>query len=326
MRTAPAALRFLPTLTLLAAACGDSSAPPQPVALDAAAFEAALDALDDVLATEPWVSFGQLGAAFVLPVPPPAPTTLARVPVVPDQFLGSTFVHDGAGYVADPSRTDAPADGVRFVLYALQPGTQAPSLDAEIAMADVRDVGAGLSNGFALDIAVVAPLGDVARYAATFEAEAAPPATSGARRDHDGVVLVGTLEGDGDVLTFDLTSGAVNGFTVTDLALALATGDLAIAGVLGEDGTTSMLDFDLSMTSAGETLRLTGGRAGGSLQATISQDGTAIATVTGAGSPAVAAAGEHELSVAQIAVLARVAGIVDVLLELVHHVVDPVEL
>jgi hypothetical protein len=32
------------------------------------------------------------------------------------------------------------------------------------------------------------------------------------------------------------------------------------------------------------------------------------------------------LSVAQIAVLARVAGIVDVLLELVHHVVDPVEL
>ncbi len=325
MHATPVTRRYVTAAVALVAACADSTTTPQPVALDGAAFETALDALEDVLAAEPWVSFGQLGPGFVLPVAAPAPAPPARVPVVPGQFLGSTFVHDGTGYIADPSRTDAPPDGVRFALYALEPGTLAPLLDAEIAAADVRDVGTDLTDGFALDIAVMVPAGDVARYSASFEPGGAPPATGSSLIDHDGVLLAGSIAGDADVLTFELVSGIVSGVALTDVALALATADLAIAGVLSEDEPTGTLSFDVSVTTAGTTLRLTGERAAGVLEVVIAMDGVAIATLGGAGPPAVTAT-PHTLTVEQVAALARVAGVADTLLRLANQVVEPVEL
>ena len=316
----------LPVAALsLLAACHDSATPPQPVAFDPVEFQSGVDALEAVLAPEPWVSFGRLGPAFALPAPVSEPTTaVARVPILPAAHLGSTFVYDGAAYVVDPARTDAPPDGVRFVLYALETGTQEPILDEEIAVADVRDVGVALENGFALDIAVLAASDDVARYTASFEADGAPPATPGARRDHAGVALDGAVIGAEDVLSFAMISGLVNGVFVVDLAFALENSDLVIVGVLGQDPTA--LTFDLSFAAAGSSLRLTGERQGGVLEATFSSDGSTIATARGAGSPTVTPDPDYQLSATQIAVLGRLAGMLDTLLDAATQIVEPVEL
>ncbi len=42
-------------------------------------------------------------------------------PRLPVGVLGKTFVFDGEGYVIDPDSLDAPANGVRFMLYAVDP-------------------------------------------------------------------------------------------------------------------------------------------------------------------------------------------------------------
>jgi hypothetical protein len=316
----------LAAVAALGVACADSNAPQQPVAFDATGFETGLDAIDAVLTTQPWESFGALGPAFLLGQPALGSAMPARVAIIAETFRGSTFVYDGARYVADPQRSDAPSDGVRFVLYELNAGTGEPILDSEIATADVRDVGAALTNGFALDLAVAAPSGEVARYTASYEPPGAPPAASAASLDHDGVLLQGEVRGDVEVLSFAMTTGVVNGVTVTDLGLSLQNADLAIAGVLGQHSETDALEFDLSWTSGNSTLRLTGDRSKGTLEATVTSGGAAIATVAGDGSLAVSAAAGRDLSPAQTAALRRLAESVTVLLELVGHLVEPVEL
>ena len=51
---------------------------------------------------------------------------------------------DVFGYVADPSRTGAPADGARFVLYTIDQNTFSPALPLEeIGHVDLRDLSVG---------------------------------------------------------------------------------------------------------------------------------------------------------------------------------------
>lgn len=49
---------------------------------------------------------------------------------IPDGALGKTFVYDlsSRSYVADPSATGAPANGVRYILYDWAPGTGSPAI------------------------------------------------------------------------------------------------------------------------------------------------------------------------------------------------------
>ena len=64
----------------------------------------------------------------------------ASGPLLPDEFRGRTYVRvDGvAGYQWDSARTDAPATGVRFVLYEVDPVTGTPGT-TEIGYVDLID-------------------------------------------------------------------------------------------------------------------------------------------------------------------------------------------
>ena len=62
----------------------------------------------------------------------------AAGPLLPVDFLGRTYVRDVEGYRWDDSRSDAPANGVRFILYAIDPITHAPT-DLEIGWVDLLD-------------------------------------------------------------------------------------------------------------------------------------------------------------------------------------------
>jgi hypothetical protein len=205
----------------------------------------------------------------------------------PPTALGKTFVWDttAKGYVAS-DQPGAPANGVRFVIYAVNDYVLGGSLLVQpslpltpLGYVDLTDRSAGSTS--VLGITLVGT-------------EAAEPVTYA---DY-------TLSGPPDPVAATLTiAGYVtDGTTRLDLTSALtetlgALGLHTTADVAGQDvhlvetaslagATTAELALDLSLTSGGETLRATGhfvgdtvlASAGGSFAVTV--DGRPFATVT----------------------------------------------
>jgi hypothetical protein len=77
-------------------------------------------------------------------------TTVSGAAVIlPSELLGTTFTWDAGSsdYLAS-ERTDAPADGVRFVLYALESGTGIPAEPlSEIGYLDLHDLSTASADG-----------------------------------------------------------------------------------------------------------------------------------------------------------------------------------
>lgn len=97
-------------------------------------------------------SFGALGsfgsnrlepaASRLLPSLSPSSSSLAAEPIFPSNLLGVTFVWDGAGYAPDEALEGAPANGVRFVVYAIHPATRQPVEPlVEVGHLDLTDEG-----------------------------------------------------------------------------------------------------------------------------------------------------------------------------------------
>lgn len=82
----------------------------------------------------------------------------SMAPLIPAQWLGTTLTWDGEKYAPDSTRTDGPTNGIRFILYAVNPVThQIAEPLTEIGYADVLDVGG--NNSSAVQLVVVS--GDV---------------------------------------------------------------------------------------------------------------------------------------------------------------------
>lgn len=83
--------------------------------------------------------------------------TSPEAKVIPASVLGTTYVFDPEkhAYVADPSRTGAPANGVRYILYAVNPFTHEPVVSSEIGYADLTDEGDDTPNTAALRLVAV---------------------------------------------------------------------------------------------------------------------------------------------------------------------------
>ncbi len=143
------------------AACGDSGPTSGDGAFDVIAAQVELGTFDGVLSTDVWESFRVLGARFVVAAPPSAAlrdaTSTSSVPRIPFGIRGTTFVLDPGTllYVPDPERPGAPANGVRFVLYAVDPVSRQPLVDREIGHADLTDEGDDLPSGVALRLQAV---------------------------------------------------------------------------------------------------------------------------------------------------------------------------
>ena len=77
--------------------------------------------------------------------------------VIPTSVLGTTYVFDPAThcYVPDPNRTGAPENGVRYILYAVNPFTHEPVVSAEIGYADLTDEGNDTPSTAALRLVAV---------------------------------------------------------------------------------------------------------------------------------------------------------------------------
>ncbi|HKG90412.1 MAG TPA: hypothetical protein VKA84_00895 [Gemmatimonadaceae bacterium] len=185
-----AASAALAALVVLAACGGDRVAAPLDEAaptFDAARVRSDVSALQGALAAPVLESFVMLSGQFGLGAAPSAATAGARellstaadpsaadarrvaaglsasvlsaagTAVLPPSALGRTLVYDPAthGYVVAPGRAGAPADGVRFVLYAVNPITHEPVTTAEIGYADLIDRGPSTTSGISLRLLVV---------------------------------------------------------------------------------------------------------------------------------------------------------------------------
>ena len=62
----------------------------------------------------------------------------AAVLLIPDTFRGRTYEHNIEGYFHNPDRTGAPTNGIRFILYEVNPITGVPGA-TEIGWVDVMD-------------------------------------------------------------------------------------------------------------------------------------------------------------------------------------------
>ena len=171
-------------VALMAGACSDSATGPSaPGELDTQTANARLDGFESFFQSSEWKSYEALGtrigpasaSASVVPglegwaVEAPsgaagaaeAATRLLvstqRIPLISAGSLGTTFAIDPTTgeYAPDPARTGAPANGVRFILYGLLPGTQDPDLSNEIGWVDLTDDGAS-SDGIDLRLTAVA--------------------------------------------------------------------------------------------------------------------------------------------------------------------------
>ena len=151
------------TLTL-AACVGEATGPTS--AFDADRVAANLQRIERVILASEWDSFRTLAErANVGPFAATVPATaggINLIPLISESGRGTTFVYDtlSAGYVPRFGRPGAPENGVRFILYAVDPLTGAPEVSAEIGHADLFDLGSASGPEVALQFIVVTE-GDV---------------------------------------------------------------------------------------------------------------------------------------------------------------------
>ncbi len=148
---------------LLTTACGDTGAPngANP-SFDAAAISGNLATVEQLLGNGVWQNLGASGGlAAATGLRSTDGVRVARAflqaPQIPPSIRGTTWVLDATTlqYVADTSRTGAPPNGVRFILYAEDSSTHLPLPEQEIGYADLTDEGNPSSPGIALRLRAV---------------------------------------------------------------------------------------------------------------------------------------------------------------------------
>ena len=229
---------------------------------------------------------------------------------IPATALGTTFIYDeaAAGYVVS-DRTGAPSDGVRFVLYAVDPLTHQPvSPLSETGHVDVIDH----SGSNDVDVRILAVSGSTTfiDYAIT----ASGGASGGNIRVHG---FVSDLT---DRADFDLQSGvSISGSDARitlDYDLSVPSRDAELSFTLHVESTGSDAgsgDVSLLMQGPHGKVEMEGdfGDAGGTLAVKVNGDDFATVTLTGSFDPTVTnSAGEPltDTDRAAIEQVARVAG------------------
>jgi len=235
------------------AGCGDGTGPGTVTLADPAATRAALSAVDSALAGPVVTSFGAL-ATYIHPSPGFATIASSPAgPVVPDTLYGAIFTWDSSSArYARSQTTGGPPNGVRYVLYAVQPATGAivTPLDP-VGVADLLDESTTADTG-TLHVQVRDTLGTAhLEYTATLTLRA--------------VFLSATLSGlvtNGANRTMAFDVAAQLSPTTTTARSSFTLNDSSLSVVL--DATTNALDgvktvsMTYTISRPGEAVRLQG--------------------------------------------------------------------
>ncbi|HSL70953.1 MAG TPA: hypothetical protein VK864_11975 [Longimicrobiales bacterium] len=200
----------------------------------------------------------------------------ASLPLISEGNRGKTFVFDANlhDWVADPTRTGAPANGVRFIIY--EPKGAEPDPTREIGHADLIDLGDNTA-GIGLRLIVVEDELTIVDYRTTLEGS-----------EGEGQITVkGFIQNHRDKLEFDID---VHGKKLAgveqvdiDFDLGIAKREFAVEGDLhvekndlGEDGT-----IDLLVRHGSRSFRVDIANQNATLSGTIDLNNTLFAKVSG---------------------------------------------
>ena len=303
---------------LFVAACSDGTGPV--TIANPVTTEAALSSVDGAFTAPATISFGAMGQ-FITPTGLTAAATIVKAtaprppvagqnapafaterlgdlqllaslapwapqgPIIPDTLYGSVFTWDSAAghYVRTP--TGGPANGVRFILYAVNPITHAISYPlTEVGFVDMLDESANASLKLHILVKGVGGTTTYLDYLATVTAGATDVTAT-----VSGFISNGAAGGSNKTLTFDVTatltlsSADVNAsFALNSPSVALQLHLTSVRSIEGQETVT----LDFSITHPGETLRLQGlfvNTAGvlDTLNAEVRVNGQVFATVAG---------------------------------------------
>jgi hypothetical protein len=218
--------------------------------------------------------------------PQPAGNVSASVATIPPQYVGKTFVYSAGAYVVS-TRTGAPANGVRFILYALDPVTLLPVepvANNEIGYVDLIDMSAGTTSAARVIV--------VSQNVTYLDYRVSVTATSTTGR----VTVLGFLTDGTTEATFNLraTLNSLGGLTLVE-SIDVPMRDLSVDLTLNTTGTTpetATIGITLDMRGQNGWVRLTGQSTAtsttlnvlinGNQFATINQPAGGAAVITGA--------------------------------------------
>jgi hypothetical protein len=244
----------------------------------------------------------------------------ASLPLISESNRGKTFIFDAVrhDWVADPSRTGAPANGVRFILY--EPRGAEPDPTREIGHADLIDDG-DAAAGIALRLMVVEDDLTIVDYRTTVD--------GGEGSGH--VTVGGFIRNERDKLDFDID---VRGEKLADVEQADIAFDMGIdtRGFLVEGevhgdkrGSSEHGTVDLRVQHGQKSFRVDVANDNASLSGDIDLDDTPFATVSGTpDKPVFETPDGQPITGAHALVLWRMFDIAEDVFDLFEDLVEPV--
>ena len=333
-------------------ACGSDTTGPESGNFDAEATTAGLATVDGAFETAAFASLEALGDNFGIPGAASAPAAVEllkaaghptapnfseristaasellatsaapAVVLIPEDYRGLTLTYTGeGGYEIDETLTDGPTNGIRFILYAVNPVTHEITEPlTEIGYADLTDEGTELVAAIGLEVVSgsVTYLDYLVMLSGTF---LNPTFTI------DGFIFDGTDRAD-----FTLTHAyAVNiaGATINiDYVIAVNDFDMDVSlAIVGGGDQVATTTVDISFSDGSNTVTIAGTledeagtlnvHANSVLFAIITIDGDSVSVLDGEGEP---------LTQAEIETLQELIEIIDEAGEIFEDLLRPVE-
>jgi hypothetical protein len=356
-----ATIRATLALCVVAAGCGtnDATSPDAGTRFDAQRLTADVGATERAMRPPIWTSFATLGEQFDLGpmataavagsrelLHAPGGLTAARSkqialataervmttvttdltpasPAIRQDALGRTYVYDATlrRYVLAPERTGAPAGGVRFILYAVNPVTHEPIVATEIGHADLIDEGRTHPTGIGLRLIVVSEGTTYLDYRVGIDGS-----------PNSGTLAVTGFLTDGTTqLDFDIdvhgTAGPSGATMNVTFAFGVPARSFSVAGSVegsqSSSGDLGRVNLVVRSGSAKIELAVTGDDR--TVNATVLVNDRIFATITGdSHDPVVRGAGGHELTQDEVRALQGIFGLVGGVFELTGNLLKPV--
>lgn len=245
----------------------------------------------------------------------------ALIPVMRPSVLGKTFVYDPSvrKYVPDPGRTGAPSNGVRFILYDVDPNEN-PLAGQEIGHADLTDERRSSAATAGIRLEVVT--GGVTRLAYSFDLTGS---LQSAQFDVFGYITDGSDRIDFSIKTSQQLFGRAGRATL-EAKLTVAQEDFEVtakvAGTAGEangDG-----EVDLTIRSKLDEIIVDAETVQGQLDAKFTVNGRLFATATGdPKAPILRGDGGRELTDEESQAVADIVGFADGIFKFVSDLLQP---
>ena len=241
---------------------------------------------------------------------------------LPPEVLGTTFVFDTlTDTYVESDRTGAPASGVRFIVYAIDP-FDGPIVDQEVGYADLIDTSPGSQLSVGMRLLLVSGATTYLDYAFT-----ATPTQSSILIGVDGYLSDGTTKLNFSVDT-DLSFTEEELGIDVDFSFGIPSRQFSTAGSfeVTSSETASLLEIDLTIMSGGTKIRYDVVEDANSetINGTVYVNNAIFATISGdAADPVVAGAGGAELTAEETVALVEMLELAEACLEFFFDLLQP---